>query len=101
MQRAWIGLADPNVGFFARHDKKRGVSDSVNGPAAAHRRQIKGRLSLSRRDKVIVAWRGAALARNRRPRDICLDARMTGNLLKQAAPGNVSTRVRFVGTTPG
>src|ERR1700751_1922246 len=37
---------------------------------------------------------------NRRPRDICLDACMTGNLLKQAAPGNVSTRVRFVARRP-
>jgi hypothetical protein len=42
------------------------------------------------------AWRGAALARNRRPRDICLDAWMIGNPIKQAAPGNVSTRVGFV-----
>ena len=46
-------------------------------------------------------WRGAALVRNRRPRDICLDACMTGNLLKQAAPGNVSMRVRAVGTSRG
>jgi hypothetical protein len=42
------------------------------------------------------AWRGAALARNRRPRDICFDVRMAGNLLKQAAPGNVSTRVSLL-----
>src|ERR1700743_2214113 len=41
------------------------------------------------------------LARNRGPADICLAAYMTGNLLKQPAPGNVSTRVRFFGTTPG
>jgi hypothetical protein len=48
-----------------------------------------------------VVWRGAALARNRRPRDIWLEVCMTGNLLKRAAPGNVSTRVRFVGTSRG
>jgi hypothetical protein len=28
ISRAWIGLADLNAGFFARHDKKRGVSYS-------------------------------------------------------------------------
>ena len=45
------------------------------------------------------AWRGAALARNRPPCDICFDVCMAGNRLKQAAPGNVSTRVGFVGTS--
>jgi hypothetical protein len=38
----------------------------------------------------VQAWRRGALARNRRPRDICFEACMNGNLLKQAAPGNVS-----------
>jgi len=33
----------------------------------------------------------------RNPRDICLGACLTANFVKQAAPGNVSTRVRFVG----
>ena len=32
----------------------------------------------------------------KRPHGICLGACMTANLVKQAAPGNVSTRVRFV-----
>jgi hypothetical protein len=45
------------------------------------------------------AWRGAALARNRPPCDICFDVCMAGNRLKQAAPGNVSTRVGFVGAS--
>ena len=46
-----------------------------------------------------VTWRGAALARRRQPRDIFLDVCMTGNLFKQAAPGNVLQRVRFVDTS--
>src|ERR1700758_4495620 len=45
-----------------------------------------------------VAWRGAALARNRPTRDICLGACRTKKFVKQAAPVNVSTQVRFVGT---
>jgi hypothetical protein len=31
----------------------------------------------------------------------CLGACMTANLLKQAAPGNVSTRNRFIGALSG
>jgi hypothetical protein len=49
-----------------------------------------------RQQRIFRPWRGAALARERRPRDVCLEACMTGNLVKQAAPGNVSARVRFV-----
>jgi hypothetical protein len=37
----------------------------------------------------------------RNPRDICLGAWLTANFVKQAAPGNVSTRVRFVGPFSG
>jgi hypothetical protein len=44
------------------------------------------------------ACRGAALDRAQRPRDIRFGAWMTANLFKQAAPRNVSTRVRLVGT---
>jgi hypothetical protein len=47
------------------------------------------------------AWRGAALARGRPPRDICLGAWMATHLLKQAAPANVSTRYRFIGELRG
>ena len=36
------------------------------------------------------------MARRKQPRDIFLDVCMTGNLFKQAAPGNVLQRVRFV-----
>jgi hypothetical protein len=46
-------------------------------------------------------WTGAALAREGPPRDICFGACTTGNLLKQAAPGNVSTRDRFIGAMSG
>jgi hypothetical protein len=35
------------------------------------------------------------------PRDICLGAWLTANFVKQAAPGNVSTHVRFVGPLSG
>jgi hypothetical protein len=37
----------------------------------------------------------------KRPGDIRLGVCITANLVKQAAPGNVSTRVRFVGTSRG
>jgi hypothetical protein len=40
-------------------------------------------------------WRGAALDRAEKTRDIRLLARKTGNFVKQAAPTNVSTRVRL------
>ena len=46
-------------------------------------------------------WMGAALDRAHRPRAISLGASMTANSVKQAAPGNVSTRVRSVGTLSG
>ena len=35
------------------------------------------------------------------PAIFCLGACMTANLLKQAAPGNVSTRNRFIGALSG
>ena len=39
---------------------------------------------------------GSRFGTQQTPRDISFDAYMTGNLLKQAAPGNVSARVSFV-----
>ena len=83
MPKAWIGLADPNARFFARHDKKRGVIDSSSGPAASDYGEIifvpegQGNCSLE----------GSRFGTEQKTPDICLDARMTGDLLKQAAPG--------------
>jgi hypothetical protein len=37
----------------------------------------------------------------KRPSDVRLGVCMTANLVKQVAPGNFSTRVRFVGTSRG
>jgi hypothetical protein len=49
-----------------------------------------------------MVWRGAALDQAKKnPTTFVSAHRMTANLVNQAAPGNVSTRVRFVGTSSG
>jgi hypothetical protein len=52
-------------------------------------------------DLAAKAWRGAALDRAHRTGHICLGVWMIANLVKQAAPANVSTDVRFIGTSRG
>src|ERR1700751_3520888 len=93
-----IGL--PNIGSSGLGTKSVNGRSLVPNPApstnAVRMRGAMNGLQSREGGRGVQAWRGAALGRSWETRDICLGACMTANLFKQAAPGNVSTRAKFV-----